>query len=84
MKSKQNPPLPLDDLDKEILREVARLSHSATISEILKPFKGKRAWSSLYGRLRLMEGQGLLKTDKQKHYVFVTITERGLAIAGAR
>jgi len=71
----------LDQLDKDILREVARLPHAASISEIERSFKGKRAHSSLYERIKGLAAQDLIKTDKQKHYVFVEITEKGQMIA---
>jgi len=67
----------LDKLDKEILKEVARLPHQASISEIERSFKGKRAHSSLYERIKGLAALDLIRTDKQKHYVFVEITEKG-------
>ena len=68
----------IDKIDLEILKEVARLPHEASISEIIKPFRDKRSWNALYKRLRDLEVQGLLKTSKQRHCVFVEITEEGL------
>ena len=74
--------LNLDDLNRQILKEVGKRILPASITDILRPFRDQRVYSSLYDRIRGMEKQGLLKTNKQKHHVFVTITEKGQKIGG--
>ena len=74
----------LDDLDRKILAEVGKRVRPASISEILRPFRDQRAYSSLWERIRSMESQGLLRTSKQRHYVLVELTEEGQKIGGSK
>ena len=67
----------IDKLDLEILREIARLPHEASISEILKPFEKRIGHSSFYERIWNLARLDLIKAEKYRHYVFVAITERG-------
>jgi hypothetical protein len=67
----------LDDIDREILRLAKQRPLPGSISDLTRPLQGRLAANRLNLRVHDLEAQGLLKLSKQRHYVFVEITERG-------
>ena len=47
-------PVDLDDLNRQILRKVGKRILPASITDILRPFRDQRVYSSLYDRIRDM------------------------------
>jgi hypothetical protein len=71
----------IDNVDREILGLCAS---PVSIYGISKQLQNKRAYSNVHNRVKDLEKLGLLKIDKQRHWVFVEITEKGQMEAQSR
>ena len=67
----------LDDIDHRILRLAnERKGYPVSISDLVRPIKSL-ANQNLNIRVHKLADQGLLKLNKQRHYVLVKITKEG-------
>lgn len=58
----------LDKLDQRLLKAIEE-SPGATIAEIIRPFLGEKSQRSLRDRIQDMIEKGLIRTEKERHYV---------------
>jgi DNA-binding PadR family transcriptional regulator len=67
----------IDDIDRKILRLARERLLPVSISDLTRPLRASLRLCNIYNRVHDLEAQGLLKTNKQRHYVLVEITEKG-------
>jgi len=58
----------LDRLDYKLLESIEK-SPGATVAEIIRPFFGEKSQSALRDRIQDMIEKGLIRTEKERHYV---------------
>jgi predicted transcriptional regulator len=70
----------LDELDQELLREIAR-NPGASVIEVVRPFLGRKSLRALRDRIRSFEHYGLIRTKKERDRVRVFPRDLGGALA---